>query len=563
MINFNEIKYKRINYSYTKRRVNNLIKELEVSTSYNEFIRIVKKINKIQNHIEQFCEYSDICNMRDSSDIFYQEEMKYWNKYKPKFDLLFNPFYEICFKTKYCKELESLMPPNFFNTIEFRLKINTSSIIPLQVRDNELKLEYRNLVNEKVLYNNKETNITVISKDFTSKDRNIRKKAHDTYNDFFLERREKLENIYYEMINNRNELARKLGFSDYSEYSIYDLRRFDYNYNDIKIFRNFMKKYFTPLFEKIIKWKQEFLNIKELKYYDEKVMFKEMPELKYKNNSLLEEMTKCLSNIDNDLASFYKNMLDNNYIDFEPRNNKAKVNITNYLTETCMPVITGGFKETYFDIVTLTHEYGHSYQKYNASLEDKKYIISPFLKYPTFDIAEMFSHAMELITIDYVNPLFSKDSNKYPFILIANIVSDLLYFCLVDEYQEKIYKEKELTKEDISKIWLQLASSYGFKRSNSGHKNLDTGGYLYRQNHMFTSPFYFIDYAISYFGAISLWQNSSKDLSLFKEISRVASYYPLKTLLNKYNIGLPFYEENVKELANFIDEKLNMYYNNL
>lgn len=210
-----------------------------------------------------------------------------------------------------------------------------------------------------------------------------------------------------------------------------------------------------------------------------------MPELKYKNKSLLEEMTKCFSQIDNALALFYKNMLDNGYIDLEPRNNKAKVNITNFLTESCMPVITGGFKDICFDIVTLTHEYGHSYQKYNASLEDKKYIVSPFLKYPTFYIAEMFSHAMELITIDYVNPLFNNDSNKYPFILIANIVSDLLYFCLVDEYQETIYKEKELPKEDISKIWLQLASDYCFKRSNSGHKNLDTGGYLYCQSHLF------------------------------------------------------------------------------
>lgn len=563
MINFKEIKYKRVNYSYTKSRVKILIKELESASLYDVFLNIVKKINKIENHIEEACDYIDICNMRDTSDTYYQSEMKYWNKYKPKFDLLFNPFYEICFKTKYRKELEKVLPPNFFNTIEFRLKINTSSIIPLQIKDNELKLEYRNLVNEKVLYNNEETNITVISKDFTSKDRNIRKKAHNAYNDFFLERRERLENIYYKMINNRNELARRLGFSDYSEYSIYELRRFDYNYNDIKKFRNVIKKYFTPICEKIILWKQELLNIKELKYYDDEAFFKEMPELKYKNNLLLKEMSKCFSKIDNDLALFYKNMLSHGYIDFEPRNNKAKLNITNYLTETCMPVITGGFKDSYFDILVLTHEFGHSYQKYNASLEDKKYIVSPILKYPTFDIAEMFSSAMEVIAIDYVDVLFKKDSNKYPFILISNIVSDLLYYCLVDEYQELIYKEKELSKSDISKIWLNLANQYGFKIDNSGHENLDTGGFMYRQNHLFLNPFYFIDYAISYFGAISLWQSSNKDLSLFKEVGRVASYYPLKTLLKKYNIGSPFEEQNVKELADFIDEKLNMYYNNL
>ena len=38
----NEIKYKRINYSYTKKRVNKLIKELNNSISYDEFVKIVK-----------------------------------------------------------------------------------------------------------------------------------------------------------------------------------------------------------------------------------------------------------------------------------------------------------------------------------------------------------------------------------------------------------------------------------------------------------------------------------------------------------------------------------------
>lgn len=561
MINFNDIKYKRPDYSYTKKRVSSLIEELKTSSSSSLFIEIVRKINKIQNYLEEMFEYADICNMRDTSNEFYKDEIKYWNKYKPKYNFLFNPYYDICLNSNYQKELESILPPNFFNTIKFRLKITSSSIIPLQVKDNELKTLYRNLVTEKVVYNNEEVSITVISKDFTSKDRSIRKKAHDAYNDFFLERKKELDNMYYEMILNRNKIAKTLGFNNYSEYSIYDLRRFDYNYKDIKTFRDNIKKYVTPIMKKISNWKKEFLSLDDLKYYDT-IMFQEMPELKYTDDLLLEEIKKCFLKIDKDLGVFYGKMLENNYIDFSTRNNKAKVNITNYLTETGMPVITGEIKGKYTDITYISHEYGHSYQKYNASLEDKNYIVSPFLKYPTFDIAEMFSIAMELITIDYVQKLFKSDGNKYPFLEISHIVNDLLYYCLVDEYQETIYKEKDLTKESIGTIWLKLVKEYGFEKSNSGHKNLDLGGYIYRQNHLFLNPFYFIDYALAYFGAISLWDNSKNNLDLFGKMGRVASYYPLKTLLNKYDIGTPFKEENIQYLANFIDEKLNMYYNN-
>ena len=73
MINFNDIKYKRPDYSYTKKRVSSLIEELKTSSSSSLFIEIVRKINKIQNYLEEMFEYADICNMRDTSNEFYKE----------------------------------------------------------------------------------------------------------------------------------------------------------------------------------------------------------------------------------------------------------------------------------------------------------------------------------------------------------------------------------------------------------------------------------------------------------------------------------------------------------
>ena len=105
-------------------------------------------------------------------------------------------------------------------------------------------------------------------------------------------------------------------------------------------------------------------------------------------------------------------MLDNGYIDFCTRENKVNFSITNYLVCEAVPVVTGNYKENYNDVLTTTHEMGHSYQKYLAGIEDKKYIVSPLLKYPTFEIAEMFSYALQLIATDYVDPLFSDDDKK-------------------------------------------------------------------------------------------------------------------------------------------------------
>ena len=70
------------------------------------------------------------------------------------------------------------------------------------------------------------------------------------------------------------------------------------------------------------------------------------------------------------------------------------------------------------------------------------------------------------------------------------------------------------------------------------------------------NPFYYIDYAISYFGALAIWQKSDKNLDTFKEMAKVASYYPLDKLIDRFDISNPFDEESVKQLSLFLKDKL-------
>lgn len=272
-----------------------------------------------------------------------------------------------------------------------------------------------------------------------------------------------------------------------------------------------------------------------------------MPNLKVYGIDLLNELKNSFVKVDDELSKLFNLMLEKNYIDLCQNSGKVNFSITNYLVCLGMPVITGNFKNSYLDLQTTTHEMGHSFQKYCSSIEDKNYIISPLLKYPTMEIAEMFSYAMELIMMNKVSNIFSEDDyNKYQFIKIYNLVSQLPYICAVDEFQEIIYSKEDLKLDEINKIWLKLSKKYHLEISNSGNKNLNDGGYYYRQSHIFLDPFYYIDYALSYFGALSIWNSSKENLDLFKQIARVASYYSFKDLIEKYNMPNPFDSENVK-----------------
>lgn len=556
MLNFNDYKYKRLVFFDTKEKINDLIKKLSNEKNISNYLNICNEIISLQSQIETQADYADIRNMRNSKDEFYKTELDYWDEFKPKFDLLFIPFYKLILESDFQEELHEVLPLNFFNTINYKLRISDDSVVLLKQKENQLKTKYRDLNRSLILYNNEEKPMSYVTSLFSSKDRNIRKKAHDSVNDYYLDKRNEFNEIFFEMVKVRNEIAKKLGFNDYSEYSLYDLRRFGYDYKDIKSFRDNILEAFNPIVEKLEEFKKAELDLDKIEYYDS-ISFKEMPNTLYKNEELLSNLEFSFSKVDKELLKLYSNMLNNNYIDLIPNNNKLNIGITNYLTEIGMPTITGNLKGTYYDVDVITHEVGHAFQKYCASKMDKNFIVSPLLKYPTFDIAEMFSYAMELIMMENVDNIFDKeDYNKFCFLKISSLVSTLPYICLVDEFQEIVYKKEDLKKEDPPKIWLDLVSKYHLEAKNSGHQNLENGGYFYRQSHIFMNPFYYIDYALSYFGAFSIWNNSSKNLDFFKEIGSVASYYPLNILISKYNLENPFSLDGVEKIVALLNNEL-------
>lgn len=549
MRNINEIDYKRVSYEDTKAKLEKLIDDLKHAKNFESFLKLVREIIEIQNEIEEMYDYADIQNMRALDDEFYKKEIEYWNTTKPKFDVLFVPFYKIMMNTEFKKELGDMIPENFFNTIASKMKITSDKVVDLKQKENELKSEYRALNRSEIEFEGESLTLPRISKYFTSNDRNMRKKAHDAVNEYYYNQRNQYIGIFYELISVRNKIAREMGFNDYSEFSLHNLGRFGYNYADIKAFRENVVKYFVPLCQILGEYKKQQLGVDRVTYYDT-VLFSESPKTIYFNDELLEHMKNVFSSIDNELGCLFKEMLSNGYIDFSTRDNKVNFSITNYLVCEGMPVVTGNYKGNYTDVLTTTHEMGHSYQKYCASIEDKHHIVSPLLKYPTFEIAEMLSHALQLIATDYVDGLFTNDDKKkYSFLCLFNLITMMPYICLIDEFQEIIYKKENLTEEDIGLTYIELSKKYHLYDGYIGNENLEKGNYYFRQSHVYTDPFYYIDYALSYFGAFTIWSKSSENLDMFRNIATVASYFPFKKLISLYGMPNPFEEKSFEDIS--------------
>ena len=556
MINFKDIKYERVDFNSTKELIEIKINNLKNCINKDEYIILVKEIINIQNHIEEMFDYADINNMRNVKDEYYAKEIDYWNANKVKYDSLFIPFYDEIIESKFKEELEKILPANTFRIIEYQKRVTSEEIADLVKKESELMMQVRKLNLAKLNYEGEEKTIGKISADYSNKDRSVRKKAHDFINDYYYNNQKEYDQILFELVKVRNEIAKKLGFNNAIDYSIYKLKRFDYDYSDISKFRDNIIKYIIPICKKLNEWKKEELGLDELKYYDT-VYFNEMPKPKYEDTELLENLGNSFKEVDDELSIVFNEMLEKGYIDFVSRDDKVNFSITNYLTESCVPVVTGNYKGTYFDVKTTTHEIGHSFQKYCASKEDKERIVSALLKYPTMEVAEIFSYAMEFIMMNHLSNIFDEvDYKKYCFLKMYNFINDLPQRCLVDEFQQTIYSKEDLKQEDIRKIWLDLSHKYNMDKTYDGHINLSTGGSFYSVSHIYYNPFYYIDYALACFDALSIWNKCDKNIDLFKEVGGVASYYSFKELIEKYNMPNPFEESTVKEVSERLKKEL-------
>ena len=120
MKNIKKIEYKRISYDETKEKLEKMIEELKTIKDFEKFLKIVREIIELQNEIEEMYDYADIQNMRTLDDEFYKEEVEYWNATKPKFDVLFVPFYQVMLDTEFKDKLNDVIPENFLT--QFHLK---------------------------------------------------------------------------------------------------------------------------------------------------------------------------------------------------------------------------------------------------------------------------------------------------------------------------------------------------------------------------------------------------------------------------------------------------------
>lgn len=392
---------------------------------------------------------------------------------------------------------------------------------------NKLTTEYDELIaSAEIEYKGKIYNLSQLTPFSQSEDRKERKEVSELTTKFFIDNEEKFDNIYDQLVKQRHEMAKALGYDSFIDYQYKNLMRVDYNKEDVAKYRDFVREYVTPVYLKLREMQKERTCLDSLKYYDTSFKFKDGNAFpKGSTEEKLEKAKKMYHELSNETAKFIDFMTEKELFDLESKPGKAGGGYCTTLDEYNAPFVFANFNGTTHDVEVLTHELGHAFQSYTSSdgrLEE--YI------WPTYEACEIHSMSMEFLTWPWMELFFGEDTNKFKFSHLDGAISFIPYGVTVDEFQHWVYENPYASPEERKRKYSEIERKYRPDIDYDDNEFLKKGTYWYRQGHIFSTPFYYIDYTLAQVLAFQFLLKSLDDRQMaFKDYLNICKTGGIKS----------------------------------
>lgn len=554
---FNEFSYERPNYQEVKEKLNALINKVNEANSVDEVKNTIDQINVIRNNVVTMGTLASIRNSIDTEDEFYDKEREYWDEYDPLYNEVYTLFYKALVSNKFRDELEKEFGKQFFSIAEYNLKAFAPEIIEDLQLENKLSSEYNKLIaSAKIMFEGEERNLSGLTPFALSEDRDMRRRASEAMFGFFVDNEATIDRIYDDMVKVRTKMAKKLGFDNFVQLGYVRMLRTDYNAEMVSNFRNQVKDYIVPVANKLYERQRERLGLDKLSYYDEKFEFlsgnakpKGDPEW-IVNNGI-----KMYSELSPETKEFFDFMLENDLLDLVTKKGKQAGGYCTYIPDYKSPFIFSNFNGTSGDVDVLTHEAGHAFQCYRS-----RWITIPECNFPTYESCEIHSMSMEFFTWPWMNLFFKEEEAKYKYAHLGDAVKFIPYGVTVDEFQHFVYENPEATPSERKAAWREIERKFLPHKDYSECDFLERGGWWFKQGHIFSSPFYYIDYTLAQICALQFWkkdqENHEEAWNDYLRLCEVGGTKSFRDLVEYANLVSPFKDGCVSSIIGVIDNYL-------
>ncbi len=488
---FNEMKYERPDIQEVKDKFESFKERIDNAKDGNELVQTIKEFSVFQKKLGTLGSLVSVRHSIDTRDEFYEKENDFFNENSPIFSNLYSEVAKSILNSKFKDDVAKEIGQHYLDLLECSLVVEEKAIPYLQ-KENDLISKYDKLIaNSEIEFEGKKYTLTQMGPLLQDTNRDRRKAAYNARWNFFKENQETIDNIYDEMVKVRHEMAKALGYKDYIEFRYKQLCRTDYGREEVANYREKILKNITPLVVELNKIQAKELGIDDFKFYDKPIEFtdgtpKPMGDKDYivsKAKNMYEELSK-------ETGEFFNFMIDNDLMDLVAQPGKMGGGYCTSFDQYKAPFIFANFNGTKHDVEVVTHEAGHAFQNFMS--QDKE--IDEYI-WPTYESCEIHSMSMEFLTWPWMKEFFENE-DKFKFSHLKGAISFLPYGVTIDHFQHWVYENPEASPEERRKKFHEIEKIY---QPDLDYENefLDNGGYWFTQGHVFSAPFYYIDYTLA------------------------------------------------------------------
>jgi oligoendopeptidase F len=429
--------------------------------------------------------------------------------------------------------------------------------VPLNAQERALQQRYGAIAGRtRVVLDGAEVTVAAARAKLEANDRDLRERAWRAIEAGTEAQRADLDALFLEFVALRQQVARNADLPDYRAYVWRERHRREYAPEDALAFHAAVAQEVVPRLRAQRAHRRERLGVPTLRPWDLAADPDGLPPLRpFETVAELEAgLQRMFHALDPELGSAFDLLLDG-WMDLEPRANKVPgLGYQNYFPVSKRPYVYWSAVGTDDDLLTMRHEAGHAF---HSVLTERAWSLRKHgADRP--EAAEFAAEAMELLTL----PVLAKahggfyddaDAARSRARLLDRVFSLLVSACQIDAIQHWLYTQdaEGLTIEAIDAEWSRISERFDTGIDWTGLERARTKGW--HVIHLFQFPFYYLEYAIAYLGALQLWARMDDDpvgaLDGYKRALALGGTRPLDELYAAAGIEFRFDRALVGRLA--------------
>jgi oligoendopeptidase F len=413
-----------------------------------------------------------------------------------------------------------------------------------------------------VMFEGEERTIPALQPFLLERDRDLRERAFLTGAGAYVAKRDELATLFDRMVKVRNALALAAGFDDYRDYAFAAKYRYDYTPDDCRRFHAAVREAVLPAIARLHEERRRQLGVDRLRPWDLALRPERASRLVpfTSTEQFVAGARRIFDRVDGELGAYFRTMADEGLLDLESRPGKAPGGYCTRLARRGRPFIFMNAVGVHDDVSTLVHECGHAFHTFlGAHL--------PFLwqRQTGHEAAELASMSMELLAAPYLEEpdgfYSAADAADAQLDHLEDLLLGLPHIACVDSFQHWLYTEGvRATPAERDTKWLEVRAQFEPSVDWSGLEQERIARW-YRQSHIFTAPFYYIEYGVAQLGALQVWTQSLEDpagaLARYKSALALGATRTLPEIYAAAGAALVFDAEPMRALVEAVERRMD------